>query len=55
MSNSLGITTDDKGRKQALEPCLEPCPIERGMRFLGVNERGRFSGISKMAPSVLMI
>ncbi|MEM8716379.1 MAG: helix-turn-helix domain-containing protein [Cyanobacteria bacterium P01_G01_bin.4] len=40
MSKLLGITTDNKGRKQALEPCLEPCPIERGMRVLGGKWKG---------------
>ncbi|MGF1524183.1 MAG: winged helix-turn-helix transcriptional regulator [Leptolyngbyaceae cyanobacterium] len=40
MSNSLGITTDDQGRKQVLDPCLEPCPIERGMRILGGKWKG---------------
>ncbi|MEL7227261.1 MAG: helix-turn-helix domain-containing protein [Cyanobacteria bacterium P01_D01_bin.36] len=37
---SLGIATDAKGRKQAMEPCLEPCPIERGMRVLGGKWKG---------------
>lgn len=40
MSKSFGITTDPQGRKQALEPCLEPCPIERGMRLLGGKWKG---------------
>lgn len=40
MSTPLGIATDDKGRKQALAPCLEPCPIERGMRILGGKWKG---------------
>ncbi|MEO0536368.1 MAG: helix-turn-helix domain-containing protein [Cyanobacteria bacterium P01_A01_bin.123] len=40
MSTSLGITTDDQGRKYVSEPCLEPCPIERGMRFLGGKWKG---------------
>ena len=35
MSTSLEITTDAQGRKHAAAPCLEPCPIERGMRVLG--------------------
>ena len=34
------ITTDAQGRKQVLEPCLTPCPIERGMRVLG----GKWTG-----------
>lgn len=29
------VTVDSQGRKTALQPCLEPCPIERGMRLLG--------------------
>lgn len=40
MSTSLGITTDVQGRKHAPEPCLEPCPIERGMRVLGGKWKG---------------
>jgi DNA-binding HxlR family transcriptional regulator len=40
MSTSLDITTDSQGRKHALEPCLEPCPIERGMRVLGGKWKG---------------
>ncbi|MEO1349231.1 MAG: helix-turn-helix domain-containing protein [Cyanobacteria bacterium J06635_15] len=40
MGTSLGITTDDQGRKYVSEPCLEPCPIERGMRFLGGKWKG---------------
>ncbi|MEL6491676.1 MAG: helix-turn-helix domain-containing protein [Cyanobacteria bacterium J06634_6] len=40
MSTSLGITTDAQGRKHALDPCLEPCPIERGMRLLGGKWKG---------------
>ena len=33
MKSTIEIQTD--GRKRVLEPCLEPCPIERGMRVLG--------------------
>ena len=40
MSESVEITTDAQGRKKALEPCLEPCPIERGMRLLGGKWKG---------------
>ena len=40
MSASLKISTDVYGRKQAVEPCLEPCPIERGMRVLGGKWKG---------------
>lgn len=40
MSTSLGITTDAQGRKQAVDPCLEPCPIERGMRVVGGKWKG---------------
>ena len=34
------IKTDNKGRKQAVEPCLEPCSIEKGMRLIG----GKWTG-----------
>ena len=34
------IEEDAKGRRQALEACLEPCPIERGMRIVG----GKWTG-----------
>ena len=34
------IAIDDKGRKRVLEPCLEPCPIERGMRLIGGKWKG---------------
>jgi len=40
MSTSVKITTDHNGQKQAIEPCLEPCPIERGMRLLGGKWKG---------------
>ncbi|MDB9526314.1 helix-turn-helix domain-containing protein [Oscillatoria sp. CS-180] len=40
MGTSLGITTDTQGRKHVSEPCLEPCPIERGMRVLGGKWKG---------------
>ena len=40
MSESIEIATDAQGRKQALEPCMEPCPIERGMRLLGGKWKG---------------
>lgn len=40
MGTSLGITTDALGRKHVSEPCLEPCPIERGMRVLGGKWKG---------------
>ena len=40
MSASLKITTDRNGQKQAMDPCLEPCPIERGMRILGGKWKG---------------
>ena len=35
-----GITIDGQGHKQALKPCLEPCPIERGMRVVGGKWKG---------------
>lgn len=31
---------DPRRRKHVLEPCLEPCPIERGMRLLGGKWKG---------------
>jgi len=34
------IEQDEKGRRTVLEPCLEPCPIERGMRVIG----GKWTG-----------
>ena len=34
------ISVDSKGRKTVSEPCLEPCPIERGMRLLGGKWKG---------------
>ena len=34
------ITVDKDGRKLVVEPCLEPCPIERGMRLLGGKWKG---------------
>ena len=40
MGTITNITTDSKGRKSAAEPCLEPCPIERGMRVLGGKWKG---------------
>ncbi|MEO1094313.1 MAG: helix-turn-helix domain-containing protein [Cyanobacteria bacterium J06638_28] len=40
MGTSSRIATDHKGRKVAAEPCLEPCPIERGMRLLGGKWKG---------------
>ncbi len=40
MSYTIEIESDDKGRKRAIEPCLSPCPIERGMRILGGKWKG---------------
>lgn len=34
------ISVDRKGRKSVLEPCTEPCPIERGMRLIGGKWKG---------------
>ena len=34
------IRTNKKGKKVANDPCLEPCPIERGMRIVG----GKWTG-----------
>ena len=40
MGTAIEIETDSHGRKRAVEPCLEPCPIERGMRVLGGKWKG---------------
>ena len=40
MSDRVAIETDSSGRKQAIEPCLTPCPIERGMRLIGGKWKG---------------
>jgi len=29
------VKTDSKGRKKVLNPCTEPCAIEKGMRLIG--------------------
>ena len=29
------IKTDSRGRKQVVNPCTEPCSIEKGMRLIG--------------------
>lgn len=34
------VLTDAEGRKTVSEPCLEPCPIERGMRMIGGKWKG---------------
>ena len=34
------VERDGRGRKLAVEPCVEPCAIERGMRILG----GKWTG-----------
>lgn len=31
----MNIQVDHQGQKRALDPCTEPCPIERGMRLIG--------------------
>nr|WP_293108932.1 helix-turn-helix domain-containing protein [Okeania sp. SIO2F4] len=40
MSSKMEIEIDDLGRKQAIEPCLRPCSIERGMRLVGGKWKG---------------
>ncbi|MDY6938824.1 MAG: helix-turn-helix domain-containing protein [Cyanobacteriota bacterium] len=40
MSSKIEIETDNLGRKHSVEPCLEPCSIERGMRFIGGKWKG---------------
>ncbi|MBB4265733.1 winged helix-turn-helix transcriptional regulator [Roseospira visakhapatnamensis] len=34
------VVEDDRGRREARDACLEPCPIERGMRIIG----GKWTG-----------
>ena len=34
------VETDEQGRRHALQACMEPCAIERGMRVLG----GKWTG-----------
>ncbi|MEM7705346.1 MAG: helix-turn-helix domain-containing protein [Pseudomonadota bacterium] len=34
------VEVDGKGRREARNPCLEPCAIERGMRIIG----GKWTG-----------
>lgn len=34
------IKTDSKGRKKVIDPCTEPCAIEKGMRLIG----GKWTG-----------
>ncbi|MCK5922310.1 winged helix-turn-helix transcriptional regulator [Ferrimonas aestuarii] len=34
------VETDSYGRKKAVNPCLEPCAIEKGMRLIG----GKWTG-----------
>ena len=34
------VSIDPEGRKTVSEPCLEPCPIERGMRLIGGKWKG---------------
>ena len=34
------IETDSRGRKSALDPCTEPCAIEKGMRLIGGKWKG---------------
>ena len=34
------IQTDSKGRKKVIDPCTEPCAIEKGMRLIG----GKWTG-----------
>lgn len=38
MKAAVSISPD--GRKTVTEPCLEPCPIERGMRLIGGKWKG---------------
>lgn len=36
----MALETTPDGKRKALDPCLEPCPIERGMRVIG----GKWTG-----------
>ncbi|MGK7946362.1 MAG: winged helix-turn-helix transcriptional regulator [Microcystaceae cyanobacterium] len=36
----INIQTNEKGQKKAIEPCFQPCAIERGMRVIG----GKWTG-----------
>ena len=36
----LEIFEDSQGKRHALDPCFEPCPIEKGMRVIG----GKWTG-----------
>lgn len=36
----MNITQQPGGRRTAEEPCMEPCPIERGMRLIGGKWKG---------------
>ena len=44
------IEQDAKGRRQVIEACLEPCPIERGMRIVGGKWTGSILWHLKDAP-----
>ena len=47
------VSSDARGRKETADPCLEPCPIEKGMRVLG-GKRGLSFGTCKTDPRGLM-
>ncbi len=34
------IVVDHKGRKSVINPCTEPCPIEKGMQLIGGKWKG---------------
>lgn len=38
--SDIDIKTDSDAIKKAIDPCLSPCPIERGMRILGGKWKG---------------
>lgn len=40
MKIQVETTSNGRLRKQALKPCLAPCPIERGMRLIGGKWKG---------------
>ncbi|SHH21407.1 winged helix-turn-helix transcriptional regulator [Ferrimonas marina] len=40
MTPSERIQQNAQGQKSVIAPCLEPCPIERGMRIIGGKWKG---------------
>lgn len=44
------IVVDHKGRKSVINPCTEPCPIEKGMRLIGGKWKGSLTYQLKDGP-----